>query len=316
MAQQEGLMIREINILIVDDDQGTCKVIANTLTECGYKVTTAFTGEEAIEKARKQTFDILITDLKLPGIDGIEVLKKIKEGNIDICAIMITAYASVDTAIKALEEGAYDYITKPFDMEEIKFVVNKGLERMSEYERGEIDEFKVPVLDVLTQVYTRKYFYRVLNREINRTQRYNQPMSLLLIGIDNFSEYNQRYGSHIGNEALKKIAQLFSKVTRQVDFLFRYTESEFALLLPETNKDGGLIVAKRLKNIVEQTKFQEIEDSTKTQLTISIGFSTYPLNAVSKDELLCRATEALYQAKQLGKNRICSFQDGGIKELN
>ena len=309
-------MIKEVNVLIVDDDQGTCKILANSLSEEGYSVTTAFTGEEAIEKANKNTFDILITDLKLPGIDGIEVIKKIKEGNVDLCAIMMTAYASVDTAIKALEEGAYDYVTKPFDMEEIKFVVSKGLERMSEYEKGKIDEFKVPVLDVLTQVYTRKYFYRVLNREVNRAQRYNQPMALLMVEIDNFSKYNQEYGSNAGDEALKKVAQLFSRVTRRVDFVFRYTESEFAILLPETNKEGAVIVAKRLKDLVQQTKFQKDEDSSERRLTISIGLSVYSVDSDSKDEFLSKATDSLYQAKQLGKNKICSFQEGTVKEHN
>jgi two-component system, cell cycle response regulator len=309
-------MIKEFSILIAEDDQGTCKIMANALTEAGYKVTSTFTGEEAIEKARKATFDVLITDLKLPGINGIEVLKKVKEGNVDICAIVVTAYASVDTAIRALEEGAYDYLTKPFDMEELKFVVGKGIERRGEYDRGEIDEFKVPVLDVLTQVYTREYFYRVVTREINRAQRYNQPVSLVLLELDDFVKYSQQYGTQASNETLKKVAQMISAVTRRVDFVFRYAETTFAVLLPETNREGGTIVARRLKNTVEKTKLREDANTGEKQMTVTIGLSVYSDDAKTKDELLAKSTECLHRAKESGKGKIFACQDNEIKEIN
>ncbi|MFH1783853.1 MAG: diguanylate cyclase [bacterium] len=309
-------MIKDVSVLVVDDDQGTCKILANTLAEDGYSVTTASTGEDAVEKAAKQTFDMVITDLKLPGIDGIEVIKKLKEGNIDICAIMMTAYASVDTAIKALEEGAYDYITKPFDMEELKFIVTRGVEKMNEAAEGSVDEFKLSVLDVLTKVYTRKYFYRVLSREINRAKRYNQPLSLLMVEIDTFSEYVKKNSPDAGDEALKEIAQLLSKMTRKVDFVFRYGEAEFSLLLPETNKEGACIVSKRLRDVVDQAKFTSSQTKKEGSLSLDIGLSTFSVDSQTQDDFLARAKESLAKAKQLGRGKICTFNDTKIEEVN
>ena len=120
---------KEVNILIVDDELIVRETVRGLLGREGYRVDVAENGTIALTKIKKNLPDLILVDLKLPDISGLEILHIAKKIDPDICAIMITAHANVETAVKALEEGAYDYITKPFDMERVKLVIKKGLER-------------------------------------------------------------------------------------------------------------------------------------------------------------------------------------------
>lgn len=117
------------HLLIVDDDPVTVDLLKEVLSKEGYEVSTAMSGEEAIAYGMDKFFDIIITDVRMGEKDGMEVLRFFKKNAPDTTVIMITAFGSIETAIEAIREGAYDYISKPFKLDEIKFTVQRALEQ-------------------------------------------------------------------------------------------------------------------------------------------------------------------------------------------
>lgn len=300
-------MAEEKKILVVDDEEVMRSLLCDVLGEVGYKVVAVSSGEEAIEKIQQDQFSIAITDLKMPGMDGIEMLKKVKAINSDLCVIMITAYPSVESVIEVMREGAYDYIVKPFNVEEIKLVIRRAEERQYLLHEAGQKEFyrELSILDGLTGVYNHRHFQEVLPREIERAKRYKSSISILMIDLDDFKKYNDTYGHLSGDKLLRAFAEFFVGAVRAADMVFRYGGEEFVIIYPETPKQGGVGVAKRLLNLAKQ----------KMPISISIGLSCFPDDASNKDELIKKADEALYQAKQLGKNRICIFgQNNELKD--
>ncbi len=117
-------------LLIVDDELHVRESLGHWFTEDGYEVATASSGKEALAVLGRQHFDVVITDIKMPGMDGIELQRHIHETDPDVAVLVITAYASVSTAVQALKDGAYDYLVKPFDPEELSRVVEKACEKI------------------------------------------------------------------------------------------------------------------------------------------------------------------------------------------
>lgn len=292
-------MLEKIKILVVDDESIIRNLLTDVLTDAGYEVKAVSTGEEALIEIRENSYSIVITDLRMPGLSGIEVIKKVKQINADICIILITAYPSIESAIEAMREGAYDYITKPFNIEEIKLVLRRATERCYLLKEAGQKEFyrQLSILDGLTGVYNYRYFHEVLPREIERAKRYEQSFCLLMIDIDDFKKYNDTQGHLAGDKLLRDLAELLVTAIRKADIIFRYGGEEFVVLLPQIAKKGGVEVARRLLNLIKE----------KLPTTVSIGIASYPEDATSKNELIDKADSAMYQAKRLGKNRICLF---------
>lgn len=292
-------MAEKTNILVVDDEEVMRSLLHDVLSEAGYKVEAVSSGDEAIGKIRQEQFSIVITDLKMPGMNGIEILKKVKAINSDLCVVMITAYPSIESVIEVMREGAYDYIVKPFNVDEIKLVIRRAAERQYLLQEAGQKEFyrELSILDCLTGVYNHRHFQEVLPREVERAKRYNFTISLLMIDLDDFKKHNDTYGHLAGDKLLRAFAEFFVGAIRAEDMVFRYGGEEFTIICPETPKQAGVAVAKRLLNLAKQ----------KMSVSISIGLSCFPDDASNKDELIKKADEAVYQAKRLGKNRICVF---------
>jgi len=292
-------MAEKTNILVVDDEDVMRSLLCDVLGEAGYKVEAVSSGEEAIEEIQKDQFSIIITDLKMPGINGIELLRKVKAINSDLCVIMITAYPSIESVIEVMREGAYDYIVKPFNVKEIQLVIRRAVERQYLLQEAGQKEFyrELSILDSLTGVYNHRHFQEILPREIERAKRYKFSISLLMIDLDDFKKYNDTYGHLEGDKLLQAFAEFFVGAIRVADLVFRYGGEEFAIICPEIPKSGGVEVAKRLLNLAKQ----------KMPISISIGLSCFPDDASDKENLIKKADEVLYLAKQSGKNRICVF---------
>ncbi len=311
MLNNENNISEKINILVVDDEDVMRSLLFDALTDVGYNVEVASSAEEALEKFRHIPFEIVITDLKMPGMSGIEVMSKLKETNSNICIIVITGYPSIERAIEVMRQGAYDYITKPFNLEELRVIVKRAAEKQLLLREKEVYR-EMAITDALTNVYNRRYFQEVLLREINRAERYGHFLSSLMIDIDDFKLYNDIHGHLSGDEILRQIASLFMQCTRKVDFIFRYGGEEFVFLLPETGKEGAFVLAKRIRGVVEGAGFKYGE----RQLTVSIGLAVYPDDVQKGNELISKADEALYQAKRLGKNRVCLLEIKDDKKSN
>jgi len=157
----------DLNILIVDDEEDMRMTLKDVLTLPDYNVWTASGGLEAINMMKEADFNIVITDIRMPGVDGVEVTRKFKEANSDTTIIAITGYVSTQSALAVLEEGAYDYITKPFNIDEVRITVKRAVERyrlLNEVKEKELYK-QLAIIDGLTEVYNRHYFNQMIPRE-------------------------------------------------------------------------------------------------------------------------------------------------------
>ncbi|MCL5292645.1 MAG: diguanylate cyclase [Actinobacteria bacterium] len=164
------------------------------------------------------------------------------------------------------------------------------------------------ITDDLTSMYNHRYFVQRLSHEVNRAERYEQPLSLIMLDIDYFKNYNDRHGHIKGNEILKRVAHVIMRESREADIPVRYGGEEFAVILPQTTKKDAISLAERLREEIEKEDFPLSQTQPGGRLTISLGIATYPTDASSPTELVEIADVALYQAKRLGKNRVCSYK--------
>jgi len=161
------------------------------------------------------------------------------------------------------------------------------------------------ITDELTRLYNHRYFLQQLTNEINRAKRYNRPLSLLMLDIDHFKNYNDTYGHLKGNEILKDLAGMIKELSRDVDIPARYGGEEFTITMPETNRKRGQVLAERLRNTIAAHLFKYRERHPVGRLTVSIGLATCPDNANTPFALIEATDKALYEAKRAGRNRVC-----------
>ncbi len=474
-------MKEKIKILLVEDEKVARETLRIILQEEeGYNVVSVEDGHQALAEANKKIFNIAIIDLRLPDMDGLKVLHKLTQVSPDICAFIVTAYPSIETTVEAMEKGAYDYIIKPYEVSQIKFVIRRGLEKQKlvmknkelleslKKEKGKLEQIlqigrtmsailnldelvnfivhkasgiiaaekaslmfidkktgelvikaakgmdkdvikktkiklgnaiagmvaqqgepmlvkniekdvrfkrktspkyksksflslplkiknevtgvlnitdKIPtptdifteddlkilsviihqaaiaienaklyetvtclsITDSLTGIFNHRYFQERLTQEINRTQRYHSPLSLIMLDIDSFKEYNDTYGHLSGDKALKDLTDILRGSIRKVDVAARYGGEEFTIILAETNMQGAKVLAEKIRKATEKHFFTKEKDKPQVQLTVSIGIAEYKKD-LSKKDFIERADIALYQAKREGKNKVCLFK--------
>ncbi|MCK4271595.1 diguanylate cyclase [bacterium] len=302
---------KPVRILIVDDEEIVRSFLFDVLSDEGYEVTAVSSGEEAVKLLKKDTFYLIITDIKMPGMNGMQVLRTAKEMEPNQNVIVMTGYASTETAVESMKLGAADYITKPFNLDQIRIVVAKTLERSRLRRRAEEGEIykQLSRIDGLTELFNYAFFQQLLKTEIERAQRYGHELSLLMIDIDDFKGYNDRNGHPAGDEALKHLSRVMSRAVRGCDFIARYGGDEFVVVLPETDLSEAKLIGERLRLLVEQTEFENELANKQGLITVSVGLATYPHDAQTKEDLIKRADEALYKAKALNRNKLCVFSE-------
>jgi diguanylate cyclase (GGDEF)-like protein len=316
-------MSEKAQILVVDDETTVRSVLNQVLREDGYDVTEAESGSRALEILQHESFDLIITDIKMPGITGLELLKKVKQAQPDTQVIIITSYASLDTSLTALRHGAYDYLFKPFeDLDLISAAVKRATEKVmlvKENRRlfGRLQQQNVQLekanrtlknlacRDGLTGLYNHRYFQDVLTHEIYRSERNEAVFSLIFLDVDHFKKYNDTHGHLAGDKLLRKLSDIFNKAVRKSDIVARYGGEEFVIILPSTSKKHAQIVGEKLRRYIESFPFQGRDTQPTGKLTISLGISTYPDDGQERSRLIQRADEAMYQAKNSGRNRVC-----------
>lgn len=295
-------------ILVVDDEEVVCRFLKRVLDAGGRRVEISHGGQDALEKLERGAFDLVITDLKMPGVDGIGVLRKARQLDPLCEVIIITAYASVESAVEVMKLGAYDYISKPFNVERIRFVVDKALEKRRLLRAAEERDFykRLSQLDSLTEVHNRRSCEELLAAEISRSDRFRRPVSLLMIDLDNLKAINDNFGHPAGDAVLKQVAWTLKRSVRNIDVVARYGGDEFAIILVETGKADAITTANRLGSLMAAPGFKQGAESQAAQhmVTISTGVATYPTDASSREELVRRADRALYEAKASGGNCV------------
>jgi two-component system cell cycle response regulator len=291
-------------ILVVDDEEVVCRFLKRVLDGGRRHVEVSYGGAEAIARLEEDSFDLVITDLKMPGVDGIGVLSRAKQLDPLCEVIIITAYASVESAVEVMKLGAYDYISKPFNVDRIRLVVDKALEKRRLLQAaGERDFYKrLSQVDGLTEVYNRRALDELLAVEISRSDRFRRPLSLLMVDLDHLKVINDRLGHQAGDEVLKAVAWTLKTSVRNCDAVARYGGDEFAIILVETGKTDAMTTANRLSQLVrvlEGGPKGDLGDEDRS-MTISIGVASYPTDGMAKDELIRSADKALYDAKAGG----------------
>ncbi|MDP8260234.1 MAG: diguanylate cyclase [Candidatus Gygaella obscura] len=298
------------NVLVVDDEEVSRSLLNDFLGDIGYRVQTAENGEVALNIVKTNHLDLIITDMRMPGMSGLELIRSVHQINDEVCFIVITGYSSIETAIAAIREGAYDYISKPYNLDEMKIIIERAIERQNLLRDSKEKEYyrELSILDGLTQVYNHRYFHELITREINRGARYPQSFGLMMLDLDNFKGFNDSYGHLAGDCALREVAQAITSSLRKVDLVCRYGGEEFVAIMPHTNRDGAKIACERVRNAVEIALIKDEKGDEIGKITASIGLASFPENGQTKENIIKSADIALYEAKNQGKNRVCIFQ--------
>jgi diguanylate cyclase (GGDEF)-like protein len=301
--------LREAHVLIVDDDAAIRESMNEFVDMSGYQSSTASSAEEALERLSQGEIDVVITDIMLPGMDGLELTDRIKK-DYDIDVIVMTGYSGDYSYEEAISKGASDFVFKPVRFEELLLRLRRVLkERLLTQERVHmLDKLKrLSITDGLTKLYNSRYFYNQIRAEIDRTSRYQRPLSLLLLDIDKFKEYNDGYGHLEGDKVLISMGGVIKSCLRKMDSAYRYGGEEFTVILPETEGDEAATVAERIRSMVAEDRFYPQGDDDPRTITISIGVTEY----VPDEEVAIfvqRADKAMYLSKQSGRNRVsCLF---------
>jgi diguanylate cyclase (GGDEF)-like protein len=306
-------MERDIQILIVDDSKGMRVTLSDVFAEEGYSVTCAETIEEGRDKIRSNFYNIVLLDIKLPGGSGLDLLKEIRSKDKDIMAIIFTGYPSLDSSIRALNEGAFAYLQKPLSIDELKVYINKalGVQRLSWQNKALLSRLQeLSLKDSHTELYNHRYLMERLTSELNRSARHGLSLSVIMVDIDYFKSINDVYGHKYGDFILKNFAHFLKKHVRQDDVVVRYGGEEFVLILPETDNKGAAMLSGRVLDSAKAHIFDE--PGKKMKLKISLGIATYPENTLDADSpanIIDLADKALAHAKDLGGNRTFSFTD-------
>jgi diguanylate cyclase (GGDEF)-like protein len=290
-------------IVVADDDDAIRELLGEFLTQSGFDVALAKNGKEAIEEMEQRGCEIVITDMRMPGIGGLDVIRRVRTTDETCCVIVITGCASEELALEATRLGAYDYILKPFHLERIRVIVERAAERQRLLKQaGERERFeRMAFLDPLTELFNRRYFEEALEREIRRAERHRLEFGLLLIDIDDFKSINDHLGHQQGDKALQSIAGVLSDGIRQSDICARFGGDEFVVLLPHANRAETVAVARRICHSLESAHLIPGDRI----VTTSIGAACYPLDATDKKALIQAADDFLDRAKKAGKNQAC-----------
>jgi diguanylate cyclase (GGDEF)-like protein len=292
------------NILIVDDDTAVLESLKEYIQLVGFVTLTAGSSEEALDLLKVADVEIVITDILLPGMDGLELTEQAKN-KYGADVIVMTGYSGNYSYEEAINKGASDFVFKPVRFEELLLRVRRVLkEREMSRERTEMLEKlqKLSITDGLTKLYNSRYFYAQLKSEIGRSNRYEHPLSLLLLDIDRFKAYNDTYGHLEGDKVLVKLGQTVKSCLRKMDSAYRYGGEEFTVILPETIGEEAETVANRIRTAVQEDRFYP-EGEEAVGITISIGVTEYMLQE-DITSLIQRADQAMYLSKQSGRNKV------------
>jgi len=291
-------------ILIVEDDTMVSEVMYDFLTRSGFLVFKTLSAEEAEGILKNEEINIVITDIKLPGKDGIQFTKNIKK-KYTLEVIVITGFSSEYFYEDVIKIGASDLILKPIRVKELSVRINRALsERRFKDEREQmLQELKMlSIRDTLTGLYNSRHFYAQLEKEIKRTERYFHPLSLLFIDIDRLKVINDTYGHMIGDKVILLIAEKIMSSLRSEDAAYRFAGDEFTVILPETFSNEAGVVADRIRSKIMKESIV-INDKKISGITVSLGIAEYQ-KSEKIEHFVHRADLAMYKSKGQGGNKI------------
>ncbi len=299
-------------ILIIEDEEDILLLLSGLLESEGYQVITACNGREGVAKFEECGPDLILTDVKMPVMDGIEVLREVKTKESDTEVIILTGHSDEATAIDCLRLGAYDYFRKPLeDIDVLLTAIERVLEKrdLELKNRSLVKQLEeLSIRDPLTGIYNYRYLQTCLTEAIERSRRYGHKFFLLMVDVDHFKDVNDTHGHLFGDYVLKKLVEILLGELRSTDRLFRYGGEEFMIIINEISKAQAEKVICRQMRAIRNHIFTY--EGQKAKITVSMGGVFFPEDAGNKVGLIKKADQALYRAKAAGRDRYdCSFDD-------
>lgn len=317
-------------VLLVEDEDTLREALTELLKEDGFDVTAVASGEKAIEVFKAERTPIVISDIRMGEMSGLDLLAQIKAIDLDTIVVIMTSHASFDAATEALRSGADDFLTKPFDdLGDVSTVVGRAAERVRLIERNrllargledkawQLTQSNSALIkladnlreyanrDGLTGLFTHRLFRDALIRETTKASADAGIVSILFMDVDHFKTFNDTNGHQAGDEVLKGIAQIAQDNVKKPSFVARYGGEEFVALLPRIGKEEARRVAELMREAVEAYPFVGRESQPGGKVTLSLGVATFPDDGNDASSLIRYADIALYEAKDGGRNAIC-----------
>ena len=300
-----------MKILIVEDDPGSRRLVKLELSAIGYEVVEAEDGQIAWDLFQREPYQMVITDWMMPNLDGPTLIQNIRSSGQKSYTyiIMLTAIYDKPKVVMGLESGADEYLTKPFDSEELIARVASGERILKLEEQLTQAHHQMEILamhDGLTGLLNRRAIEEHAENELDLARRKNYPFSVILLDIDHFKSVNDQYGHSVGDHTLRHLAEILTSNQRQYDHIGRWGGEEFLVVLSNTKISEAILVAERLRVATGEKNFS-LEDGKCLTVQISLGVACASGPYPSLAKLINAADLALYQAKQAGRNRVCSF---------
>ena len=296
------------DVLIADDDPVSRRLLQVSLGNAGYRVVLAADGAEAIRRWNEPDCPRLaVLDWMMPVVDGVEVCRTIRRSAREpyVYIVLLTAKGHQTEIIEGLEAGADDYITKPFDLQELKARLRAG-KRILELQEQLVtarEQLRIQAThDSLTGLFNRMAILEALDREVTRSNREKKPLAVIMADLDHFKEINDTHGHQAGDIVLRETARRMSASLRAYESVGRYGGEEFLVVVPGSDLDAAVELAERLRQGVSAEAVCVAGATIST--TVSLGLAVSTADVSRPDQLLHQADEALYAAKRAGRNRI------------
>jgi len=290
-----------LTILYVEDEDGIRNQLTKFLKYFSTSLYLASNGKEGLALYKEYNPDIVISDIKMPIMDGIEMVKSIKKINPKQHVVFITAHSESEFFINAIDMHVNGYILKPVNLDTLEAKleeIKEHIELKRYYIKHQRELEERAYKDGLTQIYNRRYFEEEFDREIARYKREKTPLSIFMFDIDKFKHINDTYGHQRGDDILKELVILIKNNIRAIDIFARWGGEEFISILPNTILKDAILVAEHLKKIIENYKFID-----NIKVTCSFGVAEFKQND-TKETIVKKVDKALYRAKERGRNRV------------
>jgi diguanylate cyclase (GGDEF)-like protein len=329
---EKGIDYRKYRVLVVDDEVENLQAfLLNFRSE--FTIETADSGAAALSMLRQRDFALIISDQRMPRMSGVDLLEKTVASHPHLIRIIITGYTDNESLISAINQGRiHRYITKPWKPDELQITLKRAIERFAldahnrqlvaelRREKAELKRMvqeqtqqlrrandrlrKLAISDGLTGLYNHRYFQDRWRREVQLARRYGESLSLMILDVDNFKNYNDTMGHPQGDVLLKEMAMLLLRSVREVDLVARYGGEEFVVVLPKSKPDAALVLAERVRSLVGQHPFPHRDIQPGGRLTVSIGVSSFPHDGADAGQIIVAADKALYRAKRAGRDKV------------
>lgn len=307
---RSGLTNKETKILVVDDDPASCKLVKMALECEGYQALVASSGKEAIKEMSDWRPHLVLLDVSMPGLNGIDTLKYLRARNDYVSTLFVSGKSDVDDVVRGLDAGADDYIRKPFDAKELLSRVrtqlrikqlNDRLKEANKKLKGLVDK------DDLTGLFNMRSLYEKLDNELNRARRFGRCVSVIMMDMDHFKNVNDSHDHLFGSFVLQEVGTIIKKNIRSVDFGARYGGDEFLIVLTEIGVEGAQVFAERLKTLIREHEFRQGDHASHQTVSIGLAVTEKGNRTIDARSLVRYADHALYKAKAQGRDCVVIF---------